>query len=414
MAILATMTTTAQNTVDVYAAGYERDADDNRIIKVWKNGIELYTLATSKYVDVRDIFVTGNDVYVAGNVYISRGNKNNYIAKVWKNGTELYSYDNGTNDSYFNSIYVSGTDVYVAGYEFTPNLSRIGWVRKNNEILYNLTQNNNNPSVNDMCVSGNDIYVCGQAKNSYGTERATVWKNGNVLYSCGPTYQTSASGAYAIGVLDNAVYISGFSGSTGSTVIYNNTGSIIQEYSSTHRINGFAYANSIEVKGNNFLPFIYAVVTSSVDKVYRNATELYSFDKAKITDISVKNDDVYLTGYDSTVAKIWKNGEELYTLTNGIYDASASSIFVVEKSQTGVNDIQKSSNIEIYPNPANDFIVINGLQNQETLYFFDINGRSVFSYLATKEIEKISIRHLPAGVYFVQIEGSKMLKFVKE
>ena len=40
-----------------------------------------------------------------------------------------------------------------------------------------------------------------------------------------------------------------------------------------------------------------------------------------------------MAGYDNSgakyVAKVWKNGKELYSLTDGSQDASASSVFVV-------------------------------------------------------------------------------------
>jgi len=45
-----------------------------------------------------------------------------------------------------------------------------------------------------------------------------------------------------------------------------------------------------------------------------------------------KEVDIYVAGYDasgtSAVAKVWKNGKELYELTDGSNSASAYSVFV--------------------------------------------------------------------------------------
>jgi hypothetical protein len=89
--------------------------------------------------------------------------------------------------------------------------------------------------------------------------------------------------------------------------------------------------------------------------------------------------------------------------TNIVYEGSSSALQVIDKQP-----------IAIHPNPATNFISINGLQGNETLHFYNISGNLLFSHKATSEMESISVSHLPAGVYFVRIGDEKTIKFIKK
>lgn len=83
---------------------------------VWKNSVGS-VLSDGRYeAQANAVFVSGNDVYVAG----EESNGSKYIAKYWKNGTPLLLSD-GTKDAVATSIFVNGADVYVVGYEM-PDL----------------------------------------------------------------------------------------------------------------------------------------------------------------------------------------------------------------------------------------------------------------------------------------------------
>jgi len=313
---------------DIYAAGWERDAAGKYMVKVWKNGEELYSLAVIDVLyssSINGIFVSGNDVYVVGEIYEKNKNGDNkYLGKVWKNNTELYSFDNGLGSSYAKGIHVSGGDVYVAGYEAVTsalNSIIVGWVRKNGEILYNLAGNISNPLVSAMYVSGNDIYVSGSAVNLGGVRRATVWKNGSQLFTFGPTTQSSPSETFDIAVSGNVVYVSGRLGSSPFPEY------CIYKYEGSSATMALSYnAHAIDVFNNRF----YFVVGRSVLDYVQITWDSYG-SNASIYDLSVKTQGRYVCGNESKVAKVWRNGEELYALTDGTYDARATAIFIVER-----------------------------------------------------------------------------------
>ena len=381
------MTINAQS-VDVYAAGYEQTEDGKYVSKVWKNGEVLYNLTTiNDYAfTINSIFVLGNDVYVAGtdSKRISSSSFQ-FSAKLWKNGEELYSLNNAR----FEDIHISGEDIYIAGIEYITSTKKIGKVWKNNEVLYSLTNNSDGPYIFAMCVSDNDIYVCGRTQNSYGIYIATVWKNGSQLFTYSPisTSGNIWSDAFDIDVSNNSVYVSGYSGFSGfDPIIYKydgNNNNVIYSYPPEGHIATPTYVYSIDVVGND----VYAVRTqphlTHTDKVFKNSFELYSFANTNITDISVKNNDVYLVGYDeSNTAKVWKNGEELFALTNGMYEAQASSIFVIEHGNIGINEISADT------------------ENAIETGYFDILGRKL-----TEEPTK--------GVYIIRYNNGTTKKMMK-
>ena len=331
-----TVTATVIQTIDIYTAGYEINAEGIQVGKVWKNDKLLHSLEAVKHASVESVFVTDNDVYVAG--YESTNTTR--VAKVWKNGDVLYSFaaNDATFDAYATDIYVSGTDVYIAGYDLkfvSSTSTSIGWVRKNDGILYYLP---NALSVSSMYVSNGDIYVCGSSKDFWDRRRSTFWKNGvrTIVCNTSSASGTNWSFAYDIAVLGNTVYVAGYTPPSRQAQVWRYVNSVVGLYTfySATSINPQAYAYSFDVTGTSAaFATVYTVVTSATDKVYKNNTELYSFSGAKITDISVKNDDVYLVGYglsgNTGTVKVWKNGEELYVLTDGTNNARANAIFVV-------------------------------------------------------------------------------------
>jgi hypothetical protein len=95
------------------------------------------------------------------------------------------------------------------------------------------------------------------------------------------------------------------------------------------------------------------------------------------------------------------------------YAEGLSSNITFEKSLSSIKTIE-AQKIAVYPNPATDFITINGLQINETIRLFDLNGRLFISRKAASESETVSVSHLPAGLYVVRIGNGQTVKWVKQ
>ena len=63
--------------------------------------------------------------------------------------------------------------------------------------------------------------------------------------------------------------------------------------------------------------------------------------------------------------------------------------------------------IEIYPNPASSEFSINGLTEGEILYLINLNGQSVREISSKGLFNKIDVRPLPRGVYFLKTTNSE-------
>lgn len=192
---------------DMLLIGNEYNKDGNgTYAQVWKNGIPT-PLTKKKTGNLTAMAISGNDVYLTGTEKASKKNAHNYypdVASYWKNGT-LVSLTNGETDSYAYDIFVNGQDVYVAGYERIPGgESARYWKNGVAVVLDNL--NSKNSVANGIFVSGSDIYVAGYIIQD-GKYVATLWKNG-VPTELAP--RTTLSAAKKVFVFGEDVYVVGY------------------------------------------------------------------------------------------------------------------------------------------------------------------------------------------------------------
>ncbi|MGE8427982.1 MAG: FKBP-type peptidyl-prolyl cis-trans isomerase N-terminal domain-containing protein [Sphingobacterium sp.] len=160
---------------DVYVANSTDEA------AYWKNGTKVTldnTLHHPNSVQVSSIFVSGSDVYVSGfKSYASKGadNTNKQMALYWKNGQEIIL-STGTGryaTRSTRSIFVSGNDVYVAGMSTDPTTGESMAVYWKNGQEVVLAKGQTFTQALAIAVSGSDVYVAGENSN-----RKVYWKNG--------------------------------------------------------------------------------------------------------------------------------------------------------------------------------------------------------------------------------------------
>ena len=167
---------------DVYVAGTK--AGGNAVY--WKNGV-ITILATyspaANLVTVNSIAVSNGNVHVVGSNYSAGGLFP--MIKYWENGVEVRlnfgtDYDSLDNDyGVGNSVFVSGNDIYIAGIVFTSTSLRINnavYWKNGQEIV--LPRSATNSYASSIYVSGNDVYVAGYEFNTGQPKYAVYWKNG--------------------------------------------------------------------------------------------------------------------------------------------------------------------------------------------------------------------------------------------
>jgi parallel beta-helix repeat protein len=85
---------------------------------------------------------------------------------------------------------------------------------------------------------------------------------------------------------------------------------------------------------------------------------------------------------------------------------------------TPINTVNEADNVTIYPNPGNDYIILDKINRQVQIEIYDILGKQVIAQKVSDNLVKIDISGLNKGVYVVKImDKNKALrvgKFVKQ
>lgn len=234
------------NGSDVHLAGYNTNvASPTRLPYYWKSDMTTVpaTLTTtilgdkSTYSSARSIFVSNDDIYVAGqeNSPSAPTGTGLSIAKYWKNGTAVALSGLATSTMYATSIFISGADentnVYVAGYEFTNSVGGNINIPKywKNGVVKNLTSGTNaatgEVTAGSIFVSDTAVYVTGYEAGTSATNFvAKCWKdgiNGITETILTGTDFTKAKGKAVYGY-NNHVFVAGWgaTATVGSLAVY--------------------------------------------------------------------------------------------------------------------------------------------------------------------------------------------------
>ena len=275
---------------DVYFTSYEYN-QTRSIAVYWKNGNKVILTDPSNLNLAESgsaIYVTGNDIYVAG---ASKNIDENLVTAVyWKNGvkTELTTGETNTHsEAIARAIKVVGSDVYVIGSIFYPGNSKYGLnvyftVYWKNGVVTKLTDGSLNSNVTSLAIHNNDIYVSGFVQNPSMNAyyRAVYWKNGNkVELSNG----TTDAVARAIAVVNNDVHLVGIE--DGNAVHWKNGVKQV-----LGRGNGYAIqveGNDVHIGGSNeFFAATY----------WKNGNKIKTF-SIRGFNLSVFEKDVYMFGF---------------------------------------------------------------------------------------------------------------------
>jgi hypothetical protein len=92
------------------------------------------------------------------------------------------------------------------------------------------------------------------------------------------------------------------------------------------------------------------------------------------------------------------------------YDTKTLSINIMPT----INIVDVSApKLKIYPNPANDIVIISGLQGNEIITLVDATGRIRFIQQAKSAEERLAVGSLSGGLYFVRIADGDSVVVLK-
>lgn len=316
---IITNTNTGTSTgVNIYVAG---NIGNNPVL--WKNGTADTLLNSTNTAFADQIIVSGNDIYVAGQIREFYGIQDVY----WKNGIQI---NIGNPDSSFanNSISLIGNNVYYS--------SSYGLAYENGAIIP--LQGLGSYDVGYTFAVGNDIYFAGN--DSVGD--VVYWKNGQLNVLLKSVY-SPGFGWTQPGVV-SCMYVSGNHVCVGGNFNVNlipiywkngiadtlkpSSGSVfVQNLTSIFVSGNDVYATANALGDINHSPQDQNV--NSIPAYWKNGVEHeLPFDGAgeegTANSIFVSGSDVYVAGSTSSGAVYWKNGIETILSQSG----SAKSIYV--------------------------------------------------------------------------------------
>lgn len=104
------------------------------------------------------------------------------------------------------------------------------------------------------------------------------------------------------------------------------------------------------------------------------------------------------------------------TPTNNMVLKSEKNLLETAFIEIQSNEL-KQSNINVFPNPANEYFSITGLQdlslNELELGLFNLRGESMALFISSNA-DKIDISHLPKGIYILKVESSDKPLIIKK
>ncbi|MDI9319996.1 MAG: T9SS type A sorting domain-containing protein [Phycisphaerales bacterium] len=87
---------------------------------------------------------------------------------------------------------------------------------------------------------------------------------------------------------------------------------------------------------------------------------------------------------------------------------------IAVKGSLSVKNVDVSSNVKIYPNPANENLYISHAQKGTQLILYSSEGRIVSQQTMNNEIEDINLSSLAKGLYILQLTDDKGNKIARQ
>lgn len=104
---------------------------------------------------------------------------------------------------------------------------------------------------------------------------------------------------------------------------------------------------------------------------------------------------------------------DLYVLSGSVAAYRAADVWKSFriKNYTDIQDI--NARVGVAYAPESGFAAVSGLRDGEILHFYAVNGRRVLSHTAAGGTEHIPVKHLPSGIYLIEINNGQVLKWIK-
>jgi hypothetical protein len=104
-----------------------------------------------------------------------------------------------------------------------------------------------------------------------------------------------------------------------------------------------------------------------------------------------------------------------WTATDGYGNITDCSFDIMVTAPTSINNITSTYGINIYPNPAQNYIVIASKPKKsfESIAILDITGKKIKQLSVNTKKQTVDVSYLQKGVYLIKVD-TRIFKFIKE
>lgn len=115
-------------------------------------------------------------------------------------------------------------------------------------------------------------------------------------------------------------------------------------------------------------------------------------------------------GLDSEIAPTYINANIMYIHgTNGV---TGRELYKLQVSGASISENNQAAQFTIFPNPADDFVQLNGAEMGNQVRIIDISGKVIHTLTVQQTVEQINVADFAPGIYFLMIENQYSQKLI--
>jgi hypothetical protein len=329
--------------------------------------------------------------------------------------------------NYSSGMAVHGNILYVSN-GYAPKISKVD-LTSNPPVVTDFITEEFFP--NGLLVHGNDLYISEYNDNDMDDNRIL-----KVDLTAATPEATEVVGGLAnlelMAIHGNDLYVSQIGASNIVKIDLTAETPTVIEVVSVDQPAGLAvYGNELYISSN-------IGISSSSDKIVKidlTAESPALTNVAFVEDpngLAIYENELYITS-DNKIVKIdltaetpvlaevlttgLENSYELVVVGDILYisDFSESGkVLKLDLTTLSVADIPNElSNLGISPNPASDFLQVSGIKAMEKYAIYNVLGAKIQEGTLNDE-KQIDLKKVPTGMYLLELENTKTIKFVKE